>query len=88
MNYESLPNNLKLVRKEAGLRQIDVAHKLGFTTSERISAWEKGKCFPSIVNLFKISVVYEKMPHELYCGLLNALMSLNNAGLYFKFFQN
>lgn len=60
------PNTLRAIRKERNLRQLDVACKLGFTTTDRISKREKGMGCPSLVNLFKLAVIYEVEPHELY----------------------
>jgi transcriptional regulator with XRE-family HTH domain len=60
------PNMLRFYRKQAGLRQIDVAAKLGFTSYDRISHWEHGVGFPCVTNLFKLSVLYKVPVHELY----------------------
>ncbi len=65
-----IPNALREYRKLNNLRQIDVAQKLGFCTTDRISRWEKGMTFPHITNLFKLSVLYQVPPHELYQELL------------------
>ena len=65
-----IPNNLKEYRLKAGLRQIDVAHLLGFKTEDRICHWEKGKNVPSIMNLFKLAKIYEISAEELYKHLL------------------
>lgn len=57
---------LRFYRKQAGLRQVDVAARLGLTSTDRISHWEKGKTFPHLVNLFKLSVLYKVPAQELY----------------------
>lgn len=56
-----------------GLRQSDVAKKLGFTSSDRISEWEQGKTFPHVINLLKLSVIFNLLPHELYDQLLEEI---------------
>lgn len=70
---ECIPNRFKEHRLKAGLRQIDMAKKLGFTNAERISQWEKGKTFPHLINVLKLSAIYEVYPHELYAKLLDSL---------------
>jgi len=62
-------NNLKVLRKQEGLRQIDVAERLGHTSADRISHWEKGLAVPGLVNLFKLSLIYKVAPQELYAEL-------------------
>ncbi len=66
MNYknEIANNNMKAFRRSLGLRQEDVAKALGFCTSDRISHWELGRAIPSIINLFRISKIYNVLPHE------------------------
>ena len=49
--------------------QIDVAELLGHASSDRVSNWEKGLGFPSIVNLFKLSAIYGVPPEQLYTEL-------------------
>jgi len=66
MNQDNITNNLKSFRKKLGLRQIDVAAMLGHASSDRISHWEKGMSVPSLVNLFKLTVIYKTSPQELY----------------------
>jgi transcriptional regulator with XRE-family HTH domain len=65
-NKQQIPNSLRFYRNQAGLRQIDVAAKLGFTSYDRISHWEHGTAFPSVTNLFRLSALYKVSPHELY----------------------
>jgi len=71
MRYkESIASNkLKEVRQSLGLRQQDVAHVLGFKITDRISHWERGSAIPSIVNLFRLSSIYNISPQELYPDL-------------------
>ena len=57
---------LRFYRKQAGLRQVDVAAKLGFTSYDRISHWENGVGFPCVTNLFRLAAIYRVSPHELY----------------------
>lgn len=74
MNQEHrFDNNLKTLRKNTGMRQLDVASLLGHTSADRISHWEKGLAVPSLVNLFKLSIIYRTSPQELYPELHAAI---------------
>lgn len=67
MNQEThFQNNLKRIRKNSGLRQVDVAEMLGHMSADRISHWEKGFAAPGLVNLFKLSILFKTPPQELY----------------------
>ena len=61
-----IPNKLREFRKLNNLRQIDVAHKLGLKNPDRISHWENGLSIPHPVNMFKLSAIFNTLPHELY----------------------
>jgi transcriptional regulator with XRE-family HTH domain len=62
----AIPNNLKECRKKAGLTQYDVMIKLGLKSMDRISKWERGRKYPSVPNLLKLSSLYQVDPKELY----------------------
>lgn len=66
MKHEPIQNTLREHRMKAGLRQLDVASKLGFKSTDRISRWEKGLTYPHVVNLFKMAKIYKVRPDELY----------------------
>lgn len=70
---KQIPNTLRDHREKAGLRQLDVAEKLGFSTTDRISRWEQGLTFPHVVNLFKLSSLYKVTPQELYNELFSEI---------------
>lgn len=69
----TMTNNLKEYRLKANLRQTDVARILGTDCADRISRWEQGKAFPSVINLFKLAVIYGASPQELYAKAFEAL---------------
>lgn len=70
MNQQKIvPNSLREYRNRIGLRQIDVAKKLGFCNTNRISRWEKGLSIPSIVNVFRLCIIYNTSPEKLYSEL-------------------
>jgi transcriptional regulator with XRE-family HTH domain len=64
-----LPNLLRLYRLKYGYEQMEVARLLGLKSHARISEWEHGTSKPGLENLFKLSIVYQTMPDELYCDL-------------------
>lgn len=66
-------NHLKIIRKTRGLRQLDVACKLGFCTTDRVSLWEKGQSMPNLVNLFRLCHIYKVHPFELYPSLFEKI---------------
>lgn len=60
------PNSLRRHRKNAGLRQREVARTLGLKTPERISKWENGAALPKPWSLMKLAVLYHVPPQELF----------------------
>lgn len=63
---EIVPNNLKEYRIKAGLTQKQVARLLGFTNEVSMCHWEQGKNIPNLINLFKLSKIYNATINELY----------------------
>jgi transcriptional regulator with XRE-family HTH domain len=68
-----IQNKLKFYREQCKLRQVDVARELGLECADRISRWAKGNAVPHIINLFKLSVLYKALPHELYGDLYDLI---------------
>ena len=60
-------------RELKGLRQLDVACALGFSSTDRISKWEEGLAYPHIINWIKLSRLYGVKPEELYTELVEKL---------------
>ena len=56
--------NLKALRETAGLRQQELAERLG-TTQRKISYWENGKYEPDIENLCKLAEFFAVTIDEL-----------------------
>ena len=69
---------MKFYRKQAGLRQVDVAARLGFTSYDRISHWENGVAFPSVTNLFRLSALYGVPAQDLYGEYVKAIDEQTN----------
>ena len=78
-----IPNNLRILRKNAGLRQQDLAQILGIDTIDRISRWEKGLCYPNVPTLFKLARFFNVKPHEIYVELFSN-SSLDKITLHVK----
>lgn len=60
------PNNLKKFRRMNGYKQEFVMEYLGLKSTNRISRWEKGLAMPSVINLLKLSVLYNTLVDQLY----------------------
>jgi transcriptional regulator with XRE-family HTH domain len=62
----TIKNTLKTLRLKHGFKQKEVATLLGMRSEDRISHWEKGIAIPGLINLFKLSMLYNVSPYELY----------------------
>lgn len=51
-------NNLKLLRKQYGFTQEQIAEKLG-VSRQTIAKWERGECLPDIENVIALANIYE-----------------------------
>lgn len=60
-----MKNNIKKLRKEAGLRQEDLAAELG-VSRQSIVAIENDKYDPSLELAFKISLYFGKSINEIF----------------------
>lgn len=63
---KQIQNNLKEYRFKAGLTQEQVVKSLGLHSSNRLSRWEAGKAYPSVINLLKIAKFYNIPLGKLY----------------------
>lgn len=72
---KTINNCLRRHRKARGLQQKEVAEILGLKSASMISRWEKGLCLPSVLNLFKLAVLYRTMADALFIDLVRALRS-------------
>ena len=57
-------DNLKNLRKQKNLSQVDFANKMQ-TTQQRVSEWECNKVEPSLYNIIKILKVFDISFEEL-----------------------
>ncbi len=59
-------NTIREHRTRLGIRQLDVACHLGFNNTDRISKWEHGLAYPSVVNLIQMAKLFGVHAEELY----------------------
>lgn len=64
------PSRLWKHRKRQRLKQIDIAKKLGLTSTAMISRWERGLAVPNLEYALKLSLIYQAMVNDLYHDLL------------------
>ena len=62
-------NRQKIIRLEAGYTHQDVVKLLGLKSPRLLSRWENGDSMPSLENLFKLSIIYRRLPNDLYWDL-------------------
>lgn len=68
------PNQCRNFRIEAGLNQSDVAFLLDIKNVGRISEWENGLSNPSIEHLISLSLIYQRLPDQIYYELRKELI--------------
>ena len=64
--YRKFPNRLKVIRRNAGLTQQQVAKLLGHQNPITVCLWETEQAMPNGTNLIKLCILYDKTPQELY----------------------
>ena len=71
MEVGRFPNKLKKYRRIAGYSQKKVSRILGLADTSVISRWECGRVLPTLQQVFRLSKLYESMPHQLFDLLWN-----------------
>lgn len=66
MENSRFPNKLKTYRRGSGFSQKKVARLLGLADTSTLSRWEHGMALPSMVQVFRLSRIYNTHPHLLY----------------------
>lgn len=79
---------LKQKRVITGLSQKDVAEKLGYSTSQFISNWERGVSQPPLHTLRKISSIYKINADEMFNVLLKSTIAQVEVDLKRKFYSS
>jgi len=90
MQYEinKLAQFLKEKRTQSGLSQKDVATKLGYSTSQFISNWERGISQPPINTLRTLADMYNVAAEQMFNVLLEETMQQVQADLKKKFYAD
>lgn len=83
---EILAKFLKEKRVQSGLSQKDVAERLGYSTSQFISNWERGISHPPLNTLRSLSQLYKINPEEMFDVLLKATVAQVEVDLKKKFY--
>lgn len=65
------PYKLKKYRRIAGYSQKKVTPVIGLAVTSVISRWKRGTVLPALHHIFKLSKLYEILPHELFDLLWN-----------------
>lgn len=86
-NSNKLAQFLKEKRTLSGLSQKDVATKLGYSTSQFISNWERGISQPPINTLRTLAHMYNVSAEQMFNVLLEETMIQVQADLKKKFYS-
>ena len=73
MKTQYIANQLRKYRKVRGLTQTQVARILGLHDHNRLSNWERGKCFPAVETLFRLAAIYQTTADTLYMDLVRSI---------------
>ena len=79
---------LKQKRLVTGLSQKDIAEKLGYSTSQFISNWERGVSQPPLHTLRRLSELYKINADEMFDVLLKSTIAQVEVDLKRKFYSN
>ncbi|MBC7741890.1 MAG: helix-turn-helix transcriptional regulator [Bdellovibrionaceae bacterium] len=85
-NDNKLAQFLKEKRSQSGLSQKDVATKLGYSTSQFISNWERGISQPPIHTLRTLAQMYSVGAEQMFQVLLENTMIQVQEELKKKFY--
>lgn len=81
-----LSDFLREKRLSADLSQMDVAKKLGYTSAQFVSNWERGLSNPPISTLRRLSEIYRIPPDDLFEIILTTMINQVTQDLHKKFF--
>ncbi|PFM56498.1 transcriptional regulator [Bacillus cereus] len=80
-----ISDKLKTLRKDYGYSQEQIANKLHIS-SQAVSKWETGKSYPDILNLIKLTEIYQITLDELIKEDVQLQKKLNNGENKWKIF--
>ncbi len=86
MKQVSLAKFLKEKRENVGLSQKQVADKLGYTTPQFVSNWERGVSSPPLKTLKKIGDLYDVSADDLFRVALDSTIQQVTIDLKRKFY--
>ena len=66
-----IPNNIRAIRKNAGLKQLEVAKQIGLDSFDRLSRMERGLSYATIPQLAKLMTIYNVQPSDIYPELFS-----------------
>lgn len=81
-----LADFLKVKRESCGLTQIEVAKKLGYSSPQFVSNWERSLSTPPMNKLKKIAELYNVSADEIFDVLLNETLRKVEEDLTRKFY--
>ncbi len=81
MNQSTLAQYLKKCREKVGYSQTQVSSKLGYTSPQFISNWERGLSHPPVKSLSKIAKLYKIKGPELKEVFIKSYMKEVEQGL-------
>jgi transcriptional regulator with XRE-family HTH domain len=81
-----LADFLREKRIVSGLSQMDIAKKLGYTSAQFVSNWERGLSSPPIHTLRKLSEYYQIPPDSLFEIALKSMINEVTVDLRKKFY--
>lgn len=80
-----LTNKLKAARESAGLTQMEVADKLGYSTSQFISNWERGLSAPPLKVIKSLAGLYGIPMEEIFDCILEITIAETESNLRKQF---
>jgi transcriptional regulator with XRE-family HTH domain len=73
---EQQTNRIRMLRKQSGLSQSDLAFLLGFTNPASVCLYELRSRIPSTDTMFALSIIFGKPPEELFPDLYKEVEQL------------
>jgi transcriptional regulator with XRE-family HTH domain len=71
LDKKTMGEMLAVAREKKGLSQLALSKKLGYSSPQYVSNWERGTCGPPIDKLFRLVKVLDLHPEELLRGILD-----------------
>ena len=85
---KALSDFLKEKRTQVGLSQKDVADRLGYSSAQFISNWERGLSSPPMHTLKKLAEMYNVNVDEMFDVILESTLEQVRVDLQKKFYNH